>query len=130
MDHLAFACGGKVVRIDIAGRVSAGAPVLLQFNILADERLDDQMQAIRRLFSAREGPIGNAQRLMRQHLALLAADANSSGASLRETAEIVMGTGDWPGDGESRKSQTRRLIDTGARLLAGGPASALKSGQV
>ena len=57
--------------------------------------------------------------------ALQAVDARSEGASLRETAASILGPGDWPGDGEHRKSLVRRMIATGERIIQAGPRAIL-----
>lgn len=119
--HLAFACAGEIARIDLEGTAAPAARLLLQFEVLADGRLIHQLAAVHRLFSG-GGVRPDPRRLMRQHLSLLALDAHTDGASLRETANLVLGPGDWPGDGDHRKSQVRRLIEAGGRLLAGGVA--------
>lgn len=123
--HLAFACAGEIARIDLDGAVPEAGRLLLQFEVTADGRLEHQLAGIRRMFG-RGGALPDIRRLMRQHLSLLALDAHAGGASLRETADLLLGPGDWPGDGEHRKSQVRRLIEAGGRLLAGGAASVLR----
>ncbi|AXB78023.1 DUF2285 domain-containing protein [Novosphingobium sp. P6W] len=125
-EHIAFDCRGDIARIDLfEGRLPA-RPVLLSFEIVADERLSRQMAALRRVY-LQHAPGYHAKRLRRQHLALLAADARAAGASLREIAERFLGPGDWPGDGEHRKSLARRLVATGSLLCRAGPAAVLES---
>jgi len=125
-EHIAFDCGGDVARIDLVqGRLPA-PPVLLRFEIIADETLGRQISALRRIYFP-SPPGRQAKRLQRQHMTLLAADARSVGASLREIAELFLGPGDWPGDGEHRKSMARRLVAAGITLCAGGPAAILQS---
>lgn len=121
--HLAFACAGEIARIDLEVAAPPAGGLLLQFEVLADGRLEHQLAAIRRLFG-RGCNRADPRRLMRQHLSLLAVDAHAEGASLREIADYVLGPGDWPGAGEHRKSQVRRLIEAGRRLLVGGAVSA------
>jgi hypothetical protein len=58
-------------------------------------------------------------------VSLHAHDAREAGASLRDIAELLLGPGDWPGDGEWRKSQARRLVQAGASLIRSGPRSIL-----
>jgi hypothetical protein len=52
-------------------------------------------------------------------------DARQAGASLRETADILLGPGAWPGDGEHRKSYVRRLLNVGSHLIDSGPREIL-----
>lgn len=125
-EHIAFDCLGDIARIDLVeGSLPAG-PVLLRFDIIADARLGRQLAALRRIY-LQAGAGGPARRLRRQHLSLLAADARSAGASLRAIAELVLGSGDWPGDGEHRKSLVRRLVAAGSSLRGAGPAVVLQS---
>jgi hypothetical protein len=58
-------------------------------------------------------------------LALRALDARTNGGSLRDIATLVLGAQDWPGDGECEKSRTRRMVDLGKSLQAGGPVAIL-----
>lgn len=119
-EHLAFDCQGDVGRIDVVEGNTNAEPVMIRFEIDADRRLDNQIRAMQRIFSSWQ-PRPAAARLQRQHLALLAMDERAAGASLREIAAIFLGTGDWPGDGEYRKSQIRRLVEAGMALCKAGP---------
>jgi hypothetical protein len=95
----------------------------LHFDIRDDDHLAAQIAALRVLDGFTGIP---AHRHLVRHLRALAAiDARSAGASLRETADLVIGPGDWPGDGEHRKSQVRRLVTAGERLVAAGPGPIL-----
>ncbi|WP_162237477.1 DNA -binding domain-containing protein [Sphingobium sp. Leaf26] len=126
VEHLAFAAGGEIARLDILGGLGEGDRFVLLFEMAADTRMDGQMRAIRRIcHPARREEV--SLRLMRHHQSLLACDAQASGASLREIAILVLGEGDWPGDGEHRKSQARRLIEAGKRLLRQGPGAVLNA---
>jgi hypothetical protein len=46
-------------------------------------------------------------RLANRLQTLHAADARNRGVSLRAIADLVLGAGDWPGDGKHRKSLVR-----------------------
>jgi hypothetical protein len=125
-EHLLLDCGGMLLRFDvIEGSVSAGR-VSLHFDLPEDKRLEGRIAAIRAFAGTRL--------IRRRHLqlasrlqALHAADARALGASLKEIAELVIGPGDWPGDGEYRKSLVRRLIATGHQLVRAGPIRILAS---
>lgn len=112
------------VRLDvIAGSVTAG-PVILHFDVVADDRLPFQLAAIQALANGFPRPrrkLSDGRRL----LALHAVDAREQGASLREIAALVLGPGDWPGDGEHRKSLVRRLLAAGDRMIRAGPRAIL-----
>ena len=113
------------LRLDvIEGTVSAG-PVSLHFDLPYDDRLEHRVAAIRALSGTK--PIGCRHPQLAARLrALQAADARAAGASLREIADGLLGIGDWPGDGEHRKSAARRLVATGEKLIQQGPLPILK----
>ena len=87
-------------------------------------RLEDRIAAIR---SFRATPTLGPRhpRLADRLLALQAADVRKAGASLRETADLVLGHGEWPGDGDHRKSRVRRLCDLGKSMIEAGPSALL-----
>jgi hypothetical protein len=123
-EHIAFDCMGEVARIDLVeGSIGRGA-ANFRFEIDADERLDCQLLALQRIY-ARSTPAADTKRLRRQHLALMALDARNAGASWRETADLILGRGDWPGDGDHRKSSVRRLVQAGSFLCRSGPRAVL-----
>ena len=97
---------------------------MLRFDLADDDRLDMQLRAIQAL--CEPAPVARSHtRLARRLLALHAVDARNAGASLQETADMVLGRGDWPGDGEHRKSLVRRLVVTGERLIRAGAGAIL-----
>lgn len=119
-EHLLIDRGGEVIRLDVIDGTTAAGPVTLHFDLADDDRLDAQVAAI----CAFRDPVPAGRRhvrLARRLLALKAVDARDAGASLRETADILFGPGDWPGDGEHRKSYVRRLLDAGSRMIRSGP---------
>jgi len=123
-EHLIVEPGGEVIRLDVIdGTVTAG-PVMLRFDLADDDRLDLQVSAMRAFRGAASVVRPNVQ-LARRLLALQAVDEHDAGASLRETADIVLGLGAWPGDGEHRKSYVRRLLAAGSRMIAAGPRAIL-----
>lgn len=118
-EHLVIDRGSEVIRLDVIDGTVAAGPVSLQFDLLDDDRLDRQLSTIRAL----RAPAPVARRhvqLARRLLALHAIDARDAGASLREVADAVLGRGDWPGDGEHRKSLVRRMIATGDHMICAG----------
>ena len=119
-EHLLIDRGGELVRLDVVEGTTAAGAVALRFELADDDRIDLQIAAIRSFRSA----TATGHRHLRQAgrlLALQATDARDAGASLRETANILLGPGAWPGDGEHRKSYVRRLLDAGSRMIDTGP---------
>lgn len=111
---------GALVRLDvIEGSVSAG-PVSLHFDLPDDGRLQARLAVIGAFAAKATIPRHHLQLAGRLH-ALQAAGARAAGASLREIADLLLGAGDWPGDGEHRKSLVRRMIATGERMVRAGP---------
>lgn len=123
LEHVAVELSGKIVRFDVVeGSVTRG-PVTLRFDVVDNHRLGAQLDAIRAMrFTSHAA---DHHRLARQLLALEAIDAREAGASLRHIADLLLGPGDWPGDGEHRKSRARRLLLAGAHMLRDGPRRVL-----
>lgn len=118
-EYLAIDNGGVPVRLDVVeGRTMPG-PVALRFDIADDDRLPLQLEAIGTLAGhGRQRPM---PRLTNRLLALRAFDARLAGKGLRSIADHLLGDGDWPGDGEHRKSLVRRLCAMGERMVCDGP---------
>jgi hypothetical protein len=123
-EHLLIDRGGDVIRLDVVEGTTAAGPVALRFELADDDRLAAQLAAIR-TFRATTPNGHRHMRLARRLFALQAVDARDSGASLREIADLLLGPGDWPGDGEHRKSLVRRLIAAGIRMVCSGPRAIL-----
>lgn len=123
-EHLLIDRGGDLCRLDVIEGTVAAGPVALIFDLADDDRLGSQLAAIAtfRAAAASEPRYG---RLARRLLALHAVDARDAGASLREVAEILFGPGEWPGDGEHRKSLVRRMIVVGYNMVRAGPRGVL-----
>jgi len=118
-EHLIIDRGAEPVRLDVIEGTTAAGPVMLRFDLADDDHFDVRIAAARALRCTVS--TGHRHiRLARKLLALQAVDAREAGASLREIAEILLGDGEWPGDGEHRKSNVRRLLDTGESLLRAG----------
>lgn len=127
-EHLLIDRGGTPVRLDIIEGSTTAGPVALHFDLADDEGFDDQITAIRRLRAAQARQWHHAK-AARRLVAIHAADARAGGASLREIAELLLGPGDWPGDGEHRKSMVRRMVVRGVAMLrAGAPAVLMDRG--
>lgn len=119
-EHVLVARSGQCIRIDIDEGSVMAPPVCLRFGIVHDDRFAAQIAAIS-LFGGLAPGRRQVKDPMRPLLALAALDARRAGASLRETADLVLGRAEWPGDGEHRKSHVRRLIAAGEQMVAAGP---------
>ena len=125
-EHLLIDRGGEFVRLDVIEGTTAAGPVVLHFELVDDAGLDAQVAAIATLRAAATSR-PRYGRLARRLFALQAVDVRNAGASLKETADILLGPGDWPGDGEHRKSRVRRLLDAGSRMIRSGPHEILNT---
>lgn len=123
-EHVRVDTCGRPVRLDaVEGTLLAG-PAFLTFELGLGPRLSAQLAALgelRLLLAGRRAKTSMPQQLHRQLLALAAHDARTDGVNLRMIADILLGRGDWPGDGEHRKSRVRRLITKGAAMVRAGP---------
>jgi hypothetical protein len=124
IEHLLIDCGGALVRLDVFDGSVIGGPVALRFELGDDDHVETRIAALR-LFRG-TAAIGRHPRLAGRLLALQAVDAQDAGASLKETAELLQGPGDWPGDGDHRKSQVRRLLALGQDMKHGGARAILR----
>jgi hypothetical protein len=124
-EHLVIDHGRGTIRLDVIDGTVAAGPVTLRFDLADDGDIDIRLATIR-LFRT-PASVGRAHRRLADRLnALHAVDARHSGASLRELANILIGPGAWPGDGEHRKSYVRRLLAGGSRMIAAGPRAILR----
>lgn len=124
VQHLLILRDADIVRLDIIEGTAAAGPVTFSFDLIAGQHLEAQLDAIRALHGA-PAPCRSHARLAVKLAALQAIDMRAAGGSLREIADILLGPGDWPGDGEYRKSQVRRLLASGSRMVRCGPRPAL-----
>lgn len=124
IEHVAIGREDGLLRIDVVEGSVRHGPTSLIFELphdrdfrerLAALHLFDAMLTDRRLWTARDA------RIRRAALALRAHDARAAGASLREIAHVLLASDDWPGAGDCVKSQARRLIAAGDRLVGNGP---------
>ncbi|ARS28742.1 hypothetical protein KC8_15785 [Sphingomonas sp. KC8] len=113
--------------MDVIEGTLRDGPVSLGFELQYGPRFPVQLAAAREfdaLFVQECLPLP-PRRLTEMLLALQAYDARTTGASLRIIAQDLLGPGDWPGDGEFRKSRARRLVAMGAALVRAGPHAIL-----
>lgn len=123
-EHLIIDRNGAVIRLDVIEGTALAGPVLLHFDLADDAHLETRMIAIRS-FVATSGSHRPYWQLARRIHALHASDARTAGASLKEIAELILGPGNWPGDGEYRKSLVRRMVSSGERMVRAGPCPVL-----
>jgi hypothetical protein len=119
-EHVLIDRDGPPFRLDIIEGTVLSGPTSLSFDLSDDDRLEDKLAVIRAFVGKRVVTRHHLQ-LAGRLQALHAADARTAGASLREIAELILGPGDWPGDGEYRKSLIRRMISSGKRMVQAGP---------
>lgn len=124
-EHLAIDRGGVPLRLDVIEGTATAGPVFLHYDLPDDDRLEVRIAVIRAIAGIRPVPCRHPQLASRLH-ALQALDARAAGASLRDVANHVLGPGDWPGDGEHRKSLVRRMIAAGERMVRAGPRAVLQ----
>ena len=126
--HIRIDEAGHVIRLDIVDDVIAGRSMALRVVLNVGPNLPLQAEAahtLHRLVSGALQPNIFHERQARALLGLWAVDARRAGASLRDIANLLLGPGDWPGDGEYRKSRARRLVATGDAMVSGGPGAIL-----
>lgn len=122
-EHVLLDAVGGPVRLDVIEGTMIAGPVVLRFDVICDDRLPHQLAAIQGL--SQPSPYRRHEQLARKLLSLEAFDTHAAGASLRETARLLLGPGDWPGTGDHRKSLVRRMVAAGARMIAEGPGAVL-----
>jgi hypothetical protein len=127
--HLCIAEDRLTLRIDLLAGELAGA-VGVQPIIDLHRGLECQVDALRQLYRLLSGcPLHQRQdaRLQRLVLALRVGDALAAGASLRIIGTLILGFQDWPGESDSAKSSTRRIVDLARLLKEAGPAGIISS---
>ncbi len=124
-EHLLIARGAELFRLDVIASTSVtGGPVSLRFDIADNGKLPTQISVMAR-YTAQVAHVRRHGQLGNRLLALAAVDTRDAGASLRETADAVLGPGHWPGDGDHRKSMVRRMLVAGDRMIRAGPSATL-----
>jgi hypothetical protein len=124
-ERLVIDRGGVPLRLDVIERTATAGPAFLRYDLPDDHRLEVQISVIRVITGTKPIPCRHPQ-LANRLRSLHALDARAAGASLREIADHVLGRGDWPGDGEHRKSLVRRMIAAGERMVRAGPRAVLQ----
>lgn len=126
-DHVIIRLGDHLLRLDGAGLLAASKPQPLCFLFRDGAGLHAQLETVRLLHEpdlSQHSAVTQAQ-FREQLLALWALDRRAAGVSLRRMADDLLGPGEWPGDGEYRKSRIRRLIIKGAAMVQAGPGAIL-----
>ena len=124
LEHVRLDHPTGVIRLDVVSGSLRDGPVNLTFELVHSARLSIQLSALRDfdMLSVGRGIASpDHRRLLGSLAALQTVDARTAGASLRNIADLLLGEGDWPGDGEHRKSRVRRMLALGAQLLRAGP---------
>jgi len=123
-DHVIVWRGAQVLRLDVVGGLPRFDAVALGIVFRDGSNLEAQLEAVRILHDPAGGKsVGSSAGLQEELLALWAFDSRASGISLRLMANNLLGPGDWPGDGEHRKSLVRRLLAKGEALVRAGSAA-------
>ncbi|AMK18903.1 DNA -binding domain-containing protein [Sphingobium sp. MI1205] len=128
-DHVRIDEAGHVIRLDMLDDMLARRSMALRVVLEVGPNLPLQAEAahtLRRLVSGALRPNIFHERQAGALLGLWALDARRAGASLRDIADLLLGPGDWPGDGEYRKSRARRLVAAGDAMIRGGPGAILR----
>jgi hypothetical protein len=127
-EHLLVDRTSGALRLDVVQGTTLAGPVKLLFELVDDDCLEVRLSAIR-AFRSKTAVNHRHRRLANRLLALQAFDARKAGLSLRDVAALVLGPGDWPGDGEYRKSLVRRLLVIGEKVISDGPRAILSPNQ-
>ncbi len=127
-EHVRIDHASHVLRLDVIEGTLTDGPVHLQAELGIGQGLAAQVAAaltLRELMSGQITPHASHDREAAALLRLWAFDARQAGTSLREIANLLLGAGDWPGDGEYRKSRARRLVAAGEEMVRLGPGCLL-----
>ncbi|MGV1683498.1 DNA -binding domain-containing protein [Sphingopyxis sp. NJF-3] len=133
-----YVVGGALrgVRIDLRGMDHAPncRDNALRFEIALTPALPLQLTELARYWRWWNGrpllypPV--SKKMNRGVLVLRTLDALGEGASLRAIGQHLVRNGDWPGLGESTKSQARRLVEAARSMQVRGAKTILKSGTI
>ena len=128
-EHIRIDHAGHVVRLDVIDGTPGAGIMALRVELDIGPDLPAQADAARTLLHLVSGTLPAKRHHDREASALLglwALDARREGASLRDIADMLLGPGDWPGDGEHRKSRARRLVASGEAMVKAGPGAILR----
>lgn len=121
-EHIRIDFHNMVVRFDVTEGTMRAGPISLKFELPYGRQIGVQLDTLHRfaMFHRQPGAVDSHTRFANMLLALHAFDARTFGASLRDIADWLLGDGDWPGDGEHRKSRARRLVIAGEAMVVQG----------
>lgn len=136
-EHVLLRKRHQIVRFDVQSGTLLDGPVSLNFDLMNAPDFRSALVALQslRAFCGKDHfPVPRFSSTIgakRQVIALRVHDAIAHGASIREIGEMLYGKkrikSEWPGQGDSLKSQCRRLIALSRRMLDGGYKSLLSS---
>lgn len=138
LEHVVLTDGLHRLRLDVRGGTLTESPVRLRFALDGLRSIEAPLLTLRRLVAVdRRGAMplglyGRDRRAGRWIAALRADDAQRSGASQRDVAQLLFGIervrDDWTGTSDYLRSQVRRLLRFGERMRGGGWRSLLAQG--
>ncbi len=138
LEHVLLSDGLRRLRLDVRGGTVTRGPVVLRFAFDGLGAIDAPLLTLRRLVAFdRRGamPLGLYRKDRppdRWIAALRADDAQRSGASQRDVAQLLFGADRvreaWPGPSDYLRSQVRRLLRFGVRMREGGWRTLLVQG--
>ncbi len=128
-EHVVLGDGLRRLRLDVAGGSLLAGPVRLRFRLEGLHAIEAPLLTLRRLAGLdRLGRMPHQlypveRRASRWIQALRAVDAEARGASQREIAEALVGSArirsDWNAGSDYLRSQVRRLLGLGRRMVRG-----------
>lgn len=136
-EHVVLSDGLRRLRLDIAGGSLLYGPVRLRFRLEGLHAIEAPLLTLRRLAGLdRLGRMPHLlfpaeRRAARWIPAMRAVDAEARGASQREVAEALVGSArvrsDWNAGSDYLRSQVRRLLGLGKRMVRGEWRALLRS---
>lgn len=130
-EHLALTDGLRRIRLDVReGTLLGGASARLTYDLAGLRGVEPRILTLRRFLALWKHRrfvrtlFPPERRLGRWLDELRVADALDAGASQREIAEALFGTGrvrdEWDGSSDSLRSRVRRLVREARRMAGGG----------
>ncbi len=137
IEHAVLSDGLRHIRLDVEEGTLQDGPVMLHYRLEGAGRAGPALLTLRRLTALcldRRFPLSlfpRDPRIARSLLLLRVHDAQRSGATQREIAELLFGTehakAAWSGASDALRSRVRRLIGEARNLAAGGYRSLMRS---